>query len=38
MLTTAFGALIVVPAVIRLLAKRDRAFLYLGVDGPPGRS
>jgi predicted RND superfamily exporter protein len=31
MLTTAFGALIVVPAVIRLLAGKDRAFLHLGV-------
>jgi uncharacterized protein len=30
MVTTAVGALIVVPAIIRLLAKRDYDFLYLG--------
>jgi uncharacterized protein len=30
MITTAVGALAVVPAIIRLLAKRDYAFLYLG--------
>jgi uncharacterized protein len=30
MVTTAVGALVVVPAIIRLLAKRDYAFLYLG--------
>jgi predicted RND superfamily exporter protein len=30
MLTTAVGALAVVPAIIRLLAKRDYRFLYLG--------
>jgi len=29
MFTTAFGALVVVPAVIRMLAKKDRPFLYL---------
>jgi hypothetical protein len=29
MLTTAFGALAVVPAIIRSLAKKDRDFLYL---------
>jgi predicted RND superfamily exporter protein len=32
MVTTAFGALIVVPAVLRLLAKKNRKFLYLGAD------
>ena len=31
MITTAVGALAIVPAIIRLLAKRDYAFLYLGV-------
>jgi predicted RND superfamily exporter protein len=30
MVTTAVGALVVVPAIIRLLAKRDYDFLYLG--------
>lgn len=30
MVTTAVGALVIVPAIIRLLAKRDYAFLYLG--------
>jgi len=32
MLTTAFGALAVVPAIIRLLAKRNFRFLYLGTE------
>lgn len=32
MITTAVGALVVVPAVMRILAKRDHKFLYLGVD------
>jgi predicted RND superfamily exporter protein len=31
MVTTAVGALVVVPAVMRLLARRDHRFLYLGV-------
>jgi len=31
---TAFGALVVVPALIRFLAKKDYAFLYLGVKEP----
>jgi predicted RND superfamily exporter protein len=30
MVTTAVGALAIVPAIIRLLAKRDYDFLYLG--------
>jgi predicted RND superfamily exporter protein len=30
MVTTAVGALVVVPAIIRLLAKKDYDFLYLG--------
>jgi predicted RND superfamily exporter protein len=30
MITTAVGALAIVPAIIRILAKRDYAFLYLG--------
>jgi uncharacterized protein len=30
MITTAVGALVIVPAIIRLLAKRDYKFLYLG--------
>jgi predicted RND superfamily exporter protein len=33
MLTTAFGALAVVPAVIRVLAGKDRAWLYLDRGG-----
>jgi len=33
MLTAAVGALVVVPAIIRLLAKREREFLYLGTRG-----
>ena len=32
MLTTAVGALAIVPAIIRLLAKRDYRFLYLGTQ------
>ena len=31
MTVTAFGALVVVPSFIRLLAKKDYQFLYLGV-------
>jgi predicted RND superfamily exporter protein len=33
MLLSAFGALAIVPAVIRLLAKKDFNFLYLGTRG-----
>jgi uncharacterized protein len=36
MVTTAFGALAVVPAIIRLLAKRDYDFLYLGTREKKG--
>lgn len=35
MVTTAFGALIVVPAAIHWLARKDRKFLHLGVKNQP---
>jgi hypothetical protein len=31
MIATAAGALVVVPAILRLLAKKQYSFLYLGV-------
>ena len=33
---TAIGAIVVVPAIIRLLARKDRDFLYLGVTSAEG--
>ncbi|MGC4118068.1 MAG: efflux RND transporter permease subunit [Myxococcales bacterium] len=38
MVVTAGGALVLVPAIIRVLAKRDRDFLYLGTRQAAGAS